>query len=280
MDEDYLYVYSENETSERASVDFTREWIPDVKHIIKRLNTEWELNNIPLTIEIKDERVLISHKFPDTIGEIAQIRLYPKLAYILGYTENQYTVLGQTLRFDLSPEYKAPHPCKSFLEHENMSYIDMMSSELSENIDKKIESCFNRQNVSIRDVVEDTIFRYEKGITSIANFQEKKDLESWIIKGRVVKGERRNLKQDGSIFILTLRDHTGQMEITAFGEHGDVLSTLATVGTNYTIERVLEWTEIAHKYYVSTNFENETVSPNNVTISIKNDAYQVKIEKV
>ena len=278
---DYLYTYSENETSERPRVEFTREWFtPDVKHIIKRLNNEWEINNIPLTVEIKNERVSISHKFPNSIGEIAQIRLYPKLAYILGYTETEYTVVGQVLRFDSQVEYVAPHPAKTYLKHENLSYIDMMTSDLTENLNKKIQDGFNRQAVTIRDVVEDSIHRYEKGIIPISQFSEKKDQESWIIKGRVVRGERQQLQNDGTIFIMTLRDHTGEMKITGFGKNGDILNELATIGTNYTCQRVHSWEEISNRYYVNTNFQNMPITSDNVTITIKDDAYQVKIKKV
>ena len=70
------------------------------------------------------------------------------------------------------------------------------------------------------------------------------------------------------------------MEIKAFGEHGNVLEEVSIIGSNYAIERVYDWDEISHKYYVDANFKNVDISPNNVTVTIKDDSYQVKIYKV
>ena len=264
--DDYLFSYTEEATSKRPQIETLREWYtPDILHIIKRLNSEWETKNLPLFIEIENEKVKISHKFPDDIGNVAELRLFPKLAYVLGYFETEYSLLGCILKFNEEEAYVAPYKPKSFLEHEHLCYTNMVTKD---------------QLTSIREVIEDSLHRHEKGIMNIGDFEEKKHLESWIIKGRVVKGERENLEKDGSIYILTIKDHSGEMEIKAFGEHGNVLEEVSIIGSNYAIERVYDWDEISHKYYVDANFKNVVISPNNVTVTIKDDSYQVKIYKV
>ena len=243
--DDYLFSYTEEATSKRPQIETLREWYtPDILHIIKRLNSEWETKNLPLFIEIENEKVKISHKYPDDIGDVAELRLFPKLAYVLGYFETEYSLVGCILKFNEEEAYVAPYKPKSFLEHEHLCYTNMVTKD---------------QLTSIREVIEDSLHRHEKGIMKIGDFEEKKH---------------------GSIYILTIKDHSGEMEIKAFGEHGNVLEEVSIIGSNYAIERVYDWDEISHKYYVDANFKNVDISPNNVTVTIKDDSYQVKIYKV
>ena len=245
---------------------------------------EWETSDIPLHIQKENGRVVISHKYPNDIGEVAQLKLSPKLAYILGYNEHEYNVSGQTLRFDEEGTYIAPHDPKSFLQYEKLAYLEMLGDEVSEQIDsigKKIENRLkNIIKTEFREVIEDSLDRQSKGVSNLLDFEKLKDLESWLLKVSVVKGESVTLKNDETIFILTLKDHTCEVDVTGFGKHGEVLKGLASIGRSFYIERVYDWDEISHKYYVDNNFMDEEITQNNVTITIFDETFRVKFEDV
>ena len=238
----------------------------NIDYIIKRLKKEWEQIDIPLNIEIVDFKVKIWHKYPDNIGEVAELRLFPKLAYILGFNEEE-TELGQHLRFDQEKEFTAPHEPKSFASIEDLCLMDQLNE-------------LDNLKMDLRKILVDCIDRDRKGISKISDFGKIKDEDSWIIKGTVVNGETIDVGNDETLFVLKIKDHSGEMDVKAFGMFGSVLQKLAQSGSQYYIEKVLEWEDNSYAYYKKAKIEEEHATPDNLAVRINDATYRVKISKV
>ena len=103
------YQYTEGSIGNRKGVNDLQEWhYPDLNKIIFELQQVWDKKNVPLKIEIQDKRIKITHKTPDQIGKLAQLKLSSYLAFMLGYT-GVVEQKGQYLRFDQNSEYFAPY---------------------------------------------------------------------------------------------------------------------------------------------------------------------------
>ena len=105
--------------------------------------------------------------------------------------------------------------------------------------------------------------REEKNITPIKDFDLFYD-QFWTIKGVVLGGQMTTMGIDENtkekMFSLNLKDHTGNLTITAFDGNAEVLSGLAVGGMEY--------------YISNTNDEND------MTASINNNAYKIHFEIV
>ena len=94
------YLYTEGSIRNKKGVNDLQSWIyPNLDKILFELQEKWNDNNVPLEIEIQDKRIKISHKTPEEIGKLAQLKLSSYLAFMLGYTE-VVEQKGQFLRFD------------------------------------------------------------------------------------------------------------------------------------------------------------------------------------
>ena len=105
--------------------------------------------------------------------------------------------------------------------------------------------------------------REEKDVTPIKYFYLIYE-QFWTVKGVVLGGQMTTMGFDentkGKMFSLELKDHTGNLTITAFGGNAEVLSGLAVGGMEY--------------YISNTNDEND------MTASINNNAYKIHFETV
>ena len=102
MDQSYKcgYRYTVGSIRNKKGVNDLQSWIyPNLDKILFDLQEKWNDNNVPLEIEIQDKRIKISHKTPDKIRKLAQLKLSSYLAFMLGYTE-VVEQKGQFLRFD------------------------------------------------------------------------------------------------------------------------------------------------------------------------------------
>ena len=90
--------------------------LPRCTRQVEELKEKWTVNEIPLEILIENRKIKILHKSPSTKGDLAQLRLSPSLAYLLGYTR-KFTNTGQYLRFDEENEFHAPNEPKLFIDY-------------------------------------------------------------------------------------------------------------------------------------------------------------------
>ena len=143
------YQYTEGSIGNRKGVNDLQEWhYPDLNKIIFELQQVWDKKNVPLKIEIQDKRIKITHKTPDQIGKLAQLKLSSYLAFMLGYT-GVVEQKGQFLRFDEHSEYLAPHEPKLFMDYcrknhikeiRNDEEVQLMFQKFSNLLEEKGES--------------------------------------------------------------------------------------------------------------------------------------------
>ena len=245
---------------------------------------------------IEDRRIKIFHKNISTKGSLAQLRLSPYLAYMFGYT-SEITKLGQYLRFDEENEFHAPDEPKLFLDYcnnkdrenlfetiktdleskwqfyaetkiaemkkseelENEAKLNNTKLELEERLKKEFAQRLSEEELKLKDCRD----REEKDITPFKDFDLIYD-QFWTIKGVVLGGQMTTMGFDENtneiMFSLDLKDHTGNLNITAFGGNAEVLSGLAVAGMEY--------------YISNTNDEND------MTASINNNAYKIRFDAV
>ena len=78
------YHYTEGSIGNRQGVDDLQSWIyQNLDKILFDLQEKWNDNNVPLEIETLDKRIKLSHKTPEKIGKLAQLKLSSYLAFIL-----------------------------------------------------------------------------------------------------------------------------------------------------------------------------------------------------
>ena len=291
------YYYFESGHDPTSMIKKEEGWYyPDLQKHIRELKEKWDEAGIPLDIVVEDRRIKIFHKTPSTKGDLAQLRLSPYLAYMFGYT-SEVTEKGQYLRFDEENEFHAPDEPKLFLDYchnkdrenlfetiktdleskwqfyaetkiaemkksmelENEAKLHKMKLEFQERLEKEFAKRLSEKELKLEDCRD----REEKDITPFNDFDLIYD-QYWTIKGVVHRGQMTNMGFDGNtqekMFSLELKDHTGTLNITAFGKNAEVLSGLAVTGTEY--------------YISNTNDEND------ITASINNNAYKIRFEAV
>ena len=259
---DFDYFYGEDQPAYTS----TRKTSIEIVYILRKLKKVWEEEDIPLDINIVDSKIRISHKYPDQIEKLEQLRLHPKLAYMLGYNEEK-TKLGQYLRFDEQVEYIAPYDPKSSMNDEQLYLIDLMLM-----IEERFEK--NVQEGKVRDMIDDCIDRERKGITPIANFEKVKHFDSWILKGTVV-GE---FNVDGPIHHVNIKDHTGKIKLSASRNDGILLHEVVSKGKEYYIEKIPEWEKIYEYYNVKMN--EEDVPEEGIIVQINGGSYKIRFDEV
>lgn len=291
------YYYFESGHDPTSMIKKEEGWYyPDVQKHIMELKEKWDEAGIPLDIVVEDRRIKIFHKTPSTIGSLAQLRLSPYLAYMFGYT-SVVTERGQYLRFDEENEFHAPGEPKFFLDYcqnkdrENLFksinsdlerkwqfYAETKIAEMKKTIELESEAKWKKTELELKEKIEkecsrrlseedlklkDCRDREEKDITPLQDFDLIYD-QYWTIKGVVQGGQMTNMGFDGNtqgkMFSLDIKDHTGNLNITAFSANAEVLSGLAVAGMEY--------------YISNTNDEND------ITASINNNAYKIRFEVV
>ena len=291
------YYYFESGDDTTSMIKKEEGWYyPDLQKHIRELKEKWDEAGIPLDIVIEDRRIKIFHKNISTKGSLAQLRLSPYLAYMFGYT-SEITKLGQYLRFDEENEFHAPDEPKFFLDYchnkdrenlfetiktdleskwqfyaetkiaemkkseelENEAKLNNTKLELEERLKKEFAQRLSEEELKLKDCRD----REEKDITPFKDFDLIYD-QFWTIKGVVLGGQMTTMGFDENtneiMFSLDLKDHTGNLNITAFGGNAEVLSGLAVAGMEY--------------YISNTNDEND------MTASINNNAYKIRFDAV
>jgi hypothetical protein len=291
------YYYFESGDDPTSMIKKEEGWYyPDLQKHIRELKEKWDEAGIPLDIVVEDRRIKIFHKTPGTKGSLAQLRLSPYLAYMFGYT-GEVTKLGQYLRFDEENEFHAPDEPKFFLDYchnkdreilyETIKtdleskwqfYAETKIAEMKKSIELQNEAKLNKTKIELEErlkkefairlseeelKLKDCRDREEKDITPFKDFDLIYD-QFWTIKGVVLGGQMTTMGFDENtqekMFSLDLKDHTGNLNITAFSGYAEVLSGLAVAGMEY--------------YISNTNDEND------MTASINNNAYKIRFEAV
>ena len=291
------YYYFESGDDTTSMIKKEEGWYyPDLQKHIRELKEKWDEAGIPLDIVVEDRRIKIFHKNISTKGSLAQLRLSPYLAYMFGYT-SEVTKLGQYLRFDEENEFHAPDEPKFFLDYchnkdrenlfetiktdleskwqfyaetkiaemkkseelENEAKLNNTKLELEERLKKEFAQRLSEEELKLKDCRD----REEKDITPFKDFDLIYD-QFWTIKGVVLGGQMTTMGFDENtneiMFSLDLKDHTGNLNITAFSGNAEVLSGLAVAGMEY--------------YISNTNDEND------MTASINNNAYKIRFDAV
>ena len=124
----FSYFESESETRPRVVTKIKCNY-PNIDMIMKDLNNKWDEKNIPLKIVEIAGKVMISHTKSSSIGSLAQLKLSPNLAYMIGYTSN-VEKNGQHFRFDQHSEFLAPHEAKLFMNYSSSSCESEYKREL------------------------------------------------------------------------------------------------------------------------------------------------------
>ena len=287
------YQYTEGSIGNRKGVNDLQEWhYPDLNKIIFELQQVWDKKNVPLKIEIQDKRIKITHKTPDQIGKLAQLKLSSYLAFMLGYT-GVVEQKGQFLRFDEHSEYLAPHEPKLFMDYcrknhikeiRNDEEVQLMFQKFSNLLEEKGESILKeiKSNKSKLQTIgrlrkekemikkqkdreiNDLRDRLDNNAIPIKNFDQCHD-QMWKIKGKVSLvefSETTNL-ENGDIsrsVDVHMEDYSGKITILAFDRHAVSLNRLVTAD---------------NEYYVSKINDQK-----GITASINNNGYKIKLEKV
>ena len=261
---------------------------PNLERILKDINASWSKENIPLVItEETSERVKITHRYPDNIGSLAQLKLSGNLAYLLGYTSEIQEF--QILRFDQNREYLAPHKPNLFLDHYNRKQLETNESLHDEKVEKLFEKLTDQlEQIYIKNKHILAKLRAENFVNKkcekwcepeIVDKQETENLsiedfnkychnhdQNWKIRG-VVKAFKDDamtlnpkLKDPYKFFVMQLSDQTSQLNISAFDEDAELLRELAVKGAEY--------------YVTKTDDESD------ITATIHGSVYKIKFELV
>ena len=118
----FSYFESKSETRSRVVTTIKCDY-QTIDMIMKDLNNKWNEENIPLKIVETGGKVMISHTKSSSMGSLAQLKLSPNLAYMIGYTSN-VEKNGQYLRFDQHSEFLAPHEPKLFMNYSSSSELE------------------------------------------------------------------------------------------------------------------------------------------------------------
>ena len=172
--------------------------------------------------------------------------------------------LFETIRSDLESKWQfyaetKIAEMKKSMEVENEAKLHKTKLELQERLEKDFSERLFEKELNLKDCRD----REEKDITPFKDFDLIYD-QFWTIKGVVLGGQMTNMGFDGNtkekMFSLELKDHTGNLNITAFNENAEVLSGLAVAGM---------------EYYISNTYDE-----NDMTASINNNAFKIRFEAV
>ena len=275
--------FSYFETDLDGSESKVKSWnYPNLERILKDINAIWSKENIPLVItEETSERVKITHRYPDNIGSLAQLKLSGNLAYLLGYTSEIEEF--QTLRFDQNQEYLAPYKPNLFLDHYNRKQLEANESLLEEKLEKLFEKLTDQlEQIYIKNKHILAKLRAENFVNrkcekwcepEIVDKQETENLsiedfekhchnhdQNWKIRGVVKAFRDDELKDPFNFFLMQLADETSQLNISAFDENAELLRELAVKGVEY--------------YVTKTDDESD------ITVTIHHNVCKVKFEVV
>ena len=275
--------FSYFETDLDGSESKVESWnYPNLERILKDINAIWSKENIPLVItEETSERVKITHRYPDNIGSLAQLKLSGNLAYLLGYTSEIEEF--QTLRFDQNQEYLAPYKPNLFLDHYNRKQLETNESLLEEKLEKLFEKLTDQlEQIYIKNKHILAKLRAENFVNrkcekwcepEIVDKQETENLsiedfekhchnhdQNWKIRGVVKAFRDDELKDPYKFFVMQLADETSQLNISAFDENAELLRELAVKGVEY--------------YVTKTDDESD------ITVTIHHNVCKVKFEVV
>ena len=172
------------------------------------------------------------------------------------------------------------------------------SLELKENLSSKeeeMEKLVNDQNSDEGELSKDTpnqkdpkmnfqeqmIVDCEKTqdnqITLISKFDEKVNSSlKWSLKGAVKASGMKDIGNDESLFVVTLQDCSGTIDIAGFGDNATVMQNLLELGKQYYVE-MIDWNEKEKDIFLNEDVKLEEVSPSNLRVSIKNNVFKVKI---
>ena len=278
------FSYFETETKSQRRVNTTKSWnYPNLKAIMKDLKNRWIKERVPLTIKQHlSGKVKISHEMPSLMGSLAQLKLSPNLAYLLGYTA-EVEKEGQYLRFDENKEFLAPHEPKLFMDYcaekvksENSSKLKKLEDVIRNLKDEnktlkkeftgklaKIKNEHKQDKIEIEELkkkLEDYSDRLEKSIPPTKDFDKIYD-QPWVIKGVVTDKQLPN-KGNWKEFNMTLKDYSGAITITAFDHNAELLDALIENGMEYYLSNVNDRNNWASTFIVHT-------------VSINNNAYKV-----
>ena len=120
--------------------------------------------------------------------------------------------------------------------------------------------------------------RVLNNVTAIVNFEEELTLDRWKLKGVVVRGEEVDTGFGESIYVMTMKDPTGEIDISAFGEHGRVLKSLSVVGKEFYVEKTEDLRN--ENLYQRENVDRNVGLMGELRVSIRNNSFRVKFEEV
>ena len=168
---------------------------------------------------------------------------------------------------------------ESFLNESTLKY-ESYAEDLKIEIEKgkmDLDTMLKEDEMEVDRDLSDCRDRVDNNITSIANFEDEMTLAKWTLKGIVLKGEEVDLGNEESIYVMTLKDHSGEIEIAAFGKYGKVLKDLSQHGKEYYIEKIESLTDDLYQDGVDDQSE---ASVNNLRVGIANKSFRVKVEEI
>ena len=222
-----------------------------IAEFIEQFNLALALYAIKITAKLIDGKVKLEYDEDWEEWKYSnKLILSPNLAHILGFQRHE--------------EWDENISNGEFVVHFNKKSVQIAPYETDlyfmypKNL-IKIAKRLNEKELQLKDCRD----REEKHIAPIKDFDLIYD-QFWTVKGEVLGGQMTTMGFDentkGKMFSLNLKDHTGNLTITAFGGNAEVLSGLAVDGMEY--------------YISNTNDETD------MTASINNNAYKIHFETV
>ena len=169
------------------------EWYRYPGHLVESLSQKWFEKNLPLRIELIDNKAKVSCVESVKEGHVLQLLLNPELVYLLGFT-NEVSEHGQWLRFDENREFIAPHDLKEtpFSQHfctkEMENKIDSVLQQLNtERMNNLFEDALEKigcdnQNMNLQKSLELSHIReIEKKIDSMLQQLNTEKLRSLLV---------------------------------------------------------------------------------------------------
>ena len=166
---------------------------------------------------------------------------------------------------------------ESVLQYEK--YIEEIEYEL-ENGRKDLNAMLEKSGIlgDQGEELSDCRDRVLNNVTAIVNFDEELTLDRWKLKGIVVRGEEVDAGFDEIIYVMTMKDPSGEIDISAFGEHGRVLKSLSVVGKEFYVEKTEDLRN--ENLYQRENVDRNVGLMGELRVSIRNNSFRVKFEEV
>ena len=144
----YAYAYGYRYSKKEPKI-FSANWydLPDVNLVMSQLTKDWETDNLPLSIELENGKVKITHSnLPSShLSLPARLTLLPELSYLLGFAE-RIDEEKKFLTFADSLIVYAPHPphCfADFVEEKLRDLLKQLNLITPANIIVKMQDMFN-----------------------------------------------------------------------------------------------------------------------------------------